>query len=523
MKKCLTALSALFLFLSLALAQAPFSAQVEPDILKGQSAVRVSFDFPAGHHLYSSFAVTDDQGSPLTALQVPEPDTNKPDDFEPSYSTPFSAFYALPGQGDSVTVSFQGCTDSVCFMPQKTTVQLDMTAAPETTSAQQTDLSSTATLLIERGDPQRAVGFYSVAEFLTFLDPNAPPPEKISAWQLFLKDPGEFYLQKGIALSVLLILLGGFLLNLTPCVLPMIPVNLTIIGATAADASKGVRFGLGLVYGLGMALVYGALGLVVVLSGSVFGSLNASPVFNGVIAILFFVLALAMFDVWHLDFSRFRKSSALVGRFRIPAVLVMGGISALLAGACVAPVLIAVLALSSTLYAKGIVFALFLPFLLGIGMALPWPLAAAGLSVLPKPGAWMERIKKLFGVLILLLAMLYAWNTIQSLRGNSEASEANSAFQIVDLEREEPGTLKNVITEALASGKPILIDFSAHWCKVCHLMDASTLRDPAIVAKLDEIVAIQVLANTPNEPPAQEFLQPLGIQGFPTFLLYPAP
>ena len=79
------------------------------------------------------------------------------------------------------------------------------------------------------------------------------------------------------------------------------------------------------------ALVYGALGLLVVLTGSVFGALHASPIFTGAIAVLFFVLALAMFDVWQLDFSRFRKGGGAVGKVRVPAVLVMGGISALLA------------------------------------------------------------------------------------------------------------------------------------------------------------------------------------------------
>ena len=94
----------------------------------------------------------------------------------------------------------------------------------------------------------------------------------------------------------------------------------------------------------------------------------------------------------------------------------MGGISALLAGACVAPVLIAVLALSGSLYAQGATGALALPFLLGVGMALPWPLAAAGIAILPKPGAWMNAVKKAFGVLILLLALYYAWNTLSALR-----------------------------------------------------------------------------------------------------------
>src|SRR6185436_2111722 len=87
----------------------------------------------------------------------------------------------------------------------------------------------------------------------------------------------------------------------------------------------------------------------------------------------------------------------------------MGAIAALLAGACVAPVVIQVVLFSSDLYAQGTVMALGLPFLLGVGMAVPWPLAGAGLTALPKPGAWMVRVKQGFGVLILATAAYYGY------------------------------------------------------------------------------------------------------------------
>ncbi len=280
-----------------------------------------------------------------------------------------------------------------------------------------------------------------------------------------------------------------------------------------------------------MALVYGALGLVVVLTGSVFGAINSSPVFNGAIAVLFAALALAMFDVWQLDFSRFRKTGGLAGRARLPAVLVMGGISALLAGACVAPVLIAVLALSGSLYAQGVSVALALPFLLGVGMALPWPLAAAGLAVLPKPGAWMEKVKKAFGVLILLLALYYAWNALSAFRTPApsatpvagDAPQAESVFRRFDFGADDPAAFDALLREAAASGKPVLIDFGAHWCKACKLMNATTLRDQHVVAKLGDVFPIQVLADFPNKPPARDALAPFAVQGYPTFLLYSAP
>ena len=102
-----------------------------------------------------------------------------------------------------------------------------------------------------------------------------------------------------------LILLGGLALNLTPCVLPMIPVNLAVIGAGARAGSRRNGFLLGGLYGLAIAVTYGILGAFVVLTGSTFGALNSSPWFTLGIALVFVLLALGMFDVFHIDFSRF--------------------------------------------------------------------------------------------------------------------------------------------------------------------------------------------------------------------------
>ena len=510
-----------------AAAATPFTVTAARDTYQQQPAVRVAFDFPANHHVYANFTVTDPAGQALTPLSVPVPDIHKPDDLAPSFSKPFAAFYAPPAAA-AVVVAYQGCTDRVCFMPQRVTLALDgaSPAAAPAVAAAASPLPAAPAAFPLRGEPRRIFGYYDSAEFLAFLDLSAAPPPPASAWRLFLTDPAQFYLRHGVWPSILLILLGGLLLNLTPCVLPMIPVNLAIIGATGAAASRAARFGLGLVYGLGMALVYGALGLAVVLSGSVFGTINSSPVFNAAIAVLFFLMALAMFDVWQLDFSRFRKSSGLAGRARLPAIFVMGGISALLAGACVAPVLIAVLALSGSLYSQGVTFALALPFLLGIGMALPWPLAAAGLAILPKPGAWMNHVKKAFGILILLLAGYYAWNTVSAFRlptAVPPTEAASSPFHRIDLATAPPAAFPQLLAEAAASGKPVLFDFGASWCKSCHLMDATTLRDPAVLEKLAAVFPIQVIADDPNQPPARDLLAPFAIQGYPTYLLYPAP
>src|SRR5205085_773353 len=190
-----------------------------------------------------------------------------------------------------------------------------------------------------------------------------------------------------------------------------IPINLAVIGAGSKAGSRGRGFLLGGAYGAAMAVVYGVLGLVVILTAGSFGTINSSPWFNLGIAVLFVALALAMFDLITIDFSRLSSQVRVGASSRGTFLLAfsMGAIAALLAGACVAPVVIQVVLFSSNLYATGTGIALALPFFLGIGMAVPWPFAGAGLAALPKPGAWMVRVKQLFGVLILATAAYYGY------------------------------------------------------------------------------------------------------------------
>lgn len=159
-----------------------------------------------------------------------------------------------------------------------------------------------------------------------------------------------------------------------------------------------------------MAAAYGILGVAVILTGARFGELNASSWFNFAIAAVFVVLALAMFGLFNLDLSgKVNVKPSRIKGGKTVVALVMGAVAALLAGACVAPVVIAVLVLAAERFQSGNVLALGLPFLLGVGMALPWPLAGAGLGVLPKPGQFMVTVKYVLGGIILLAALYYGY------------------------------------------------------------------------------------------------------------------
>ena len=360
-------------------------------------------------------------------------------------------------------------------------------------------------------------GYMNDSDFTDFLDRAEGKHERPGFLKRFAARPIKFFEHWGLWRTLAAILLGGLALNLTPCVLPMIPVNLAIIGAGVQSESRRKGFALGSAYGLGITVVYGLLGLAVVLGGARFGDLNANPWFNIGVAVVFLALALAMVNVFHIDLTKLHQH---LSRRQVEeeylAAFGIGGLSALLAGACVAPVVIAVLVLSGNLYTKGVHAGLALPFVLGLGMALPWPFAGAGLSFLPKPGAWMEWVKRGFGVLILLLAFYYGQLGVRLLM--SRIMPPGGEEHLVVCENKNT-CFRDALSEAQAAGQPVFIDFWADWCKNCHAMDKTTFADPKIKARLARYKVIKFDATNYKVSPAKEILDHFGIMGLPTYVV----
>jgi cytochrome c biogenesis protein CcdA len=437
---------------------------------------------------------------------------------------------------------YQACDDKMCYFPQRvqTGWTLRVVAADARVTPVHEDVfraiafgtgeapgasppartATDATPLQPAGNPMDALarfdtlgtaaGYLDTPDFLAFIT-NAENGVTERGW----------FDGRGPIAIVLLVLIGGLALNLTPCVLPMIPINLAIIGAGAQAGSRGRGFMLGAAYGAAMAVVYGALGLVVILTASTFGTINASPWFNLGIALLFIVLALAMFDVLVIDFSqlssRFQVSEG--GRGTFVLAFGMGAVAALLAGACVAPVVIQVVLFSSNLYATGTSIALALPFLLGLGMALPWPIAGAGLSALPKPGAWMVRVKQAFGVFILGTAIYYGWTSYTLFASRwVDPAEVMSSVE-AKLKEGWHASLPVALAEAERDGKPVLVDLWATWCKNCLVMDATTLADPQVNAALAGYVKVKFQAEDPADPQVADVMRHLGAIGLPTYAI----
>jgi len=348
----------------------------------------------------------------------------------------------------------------------------------------------------------------------------------------FVRDAENGVRQKGLfegrgpLMILLIVFIGGLALNLTPCVLPMIPINLAIIGAGTQSGlgsgfpSRRRGFILGAAYGSAMAVVYGVLGVIVILTAGSFGTINSSPWFNAGIAVLFVVLGLAMFDVLIIDFSSWSSRftpGAKTGTFVM--AFTMGAVAALLAGACVAPVVIQVVLFSSNLYAGGTKVALGLPFFLGLGMAVPWPLAGAGIASLPKPGMWMVRVKQAFGVFIIATALYYGYTSYEIFANRwVDASAVASAVQ-EQLKAGWQPSLDAGLDTAIREGKPVLIDMWATWCKNCLTMDKTTLQSADVESALKDYVKIKFQAEDPDSPPASTVMKKFGAVGLPAYVI----
>ncbi len=527
MKKTTFLLIALFSLIIAAFGQFgdPFKVGAK---LEGDE-VKLNVTVPSKHYLYTDhFSVTDALGNEQTALSLPEaetiidPNSGKP---KPVYAESFDATFSWKPAADgaaSFHVKYWGCNDQVCFIPQTKVVKL--TAVPAATLATEKRRAGSS-------DWQNALagfevqamdaGYMKAKPFLRFLDKveNGGVGEEVDGFRLFLTDPVAFVRESGLLLTIVFILLGGLALNLTPCVLPMIPINLAIIGAGAQAGSKRRGFSLGATYGLGIALVYGFLGVVVVLTGSQFGTIQANPWFNLAIALIFVVLALAMFDVFHIDLTRFQSKmgggEGKQGSFIL--ALTMGSIAALLAGACVAPVVIAVLLLATNIFEANSIAGLALPFVLGIGMALPWPFAGAGLSFLPKPGKWMEYVKYGFGVGIVLFALYYGSLSYRAFHPADITADGEVEGHLVIDGTTNKG-LADALKQAEDDGQLVFIDFWASWCKNCKMMDKTTFKDAMVKDRLHDYTFIKYVAEDPTDPETKAVMEHFGVQGLPTFV-----
>lgn len=217
----------------------------------------------------------------------------------------------------------------------------------------------------------------------------------------------EQLIQVNPFLAFVAVFAAGVLVSFTPCVYPVIPLTLGCIGARAVG-SKWKGFFLSLVYVLGMATTYAILGAIASLSGKLFGQIGSSPISYFVVGNICLILGLSMLGIFQIPQLNFAGAGSVQKKGGMLGVFVVGLISGLIVGPCTAPVLAAILLYVST--QKNLVYGFSLLFVFGYGVGFLLILLGTFtglLASMPKSGEWLERVKKIFGWVLILVAQYY--------------------------------------------------------------------------------------------------------------------
>jgi len=463
--------------------------------------------------------------------------------------------------GITLNATYMGCSEEgLCYPPINKAIALDLPDA-------KTGLRASPVPEMTETPPPSAI---------TPL-PAAPTTENAQIAQLFKS--GSFWLIISFFFG------AGLLLALTPCVFPMIPILSGIIVGRGHKITRMHAFVLSLAYVLGMAITYAAAGVAAGYSGHLISNALQTPWVLGSFSGLFVLLSLSMFGLYEIQLpnawqSKLTDTSNHLHGGHLSGVFAMGALSAIIMGPCVAaPLAGALLYIGQTHDAVLGGIAL---FALALGMGAPLLLIGTSAGVLlPKAGAWMEAVKKFFGVMLLALAiwivqpllpigvqmLLWAallifsgvylraldtlpqnangWHTLfkgigiialllgvayligalsgarDLLRplGNIGRTEAHVAETVQFSRVTDVADLDRRIKEA--HGQAVMLDFYADWCVSCKEMERFTFADPAVQTKLKPMLLLQADV-TANGEADQALLKRFGLYGPPGILFFDA-
>ena len=386
---------------------------------------------------------------------------------------------------------------------------------------------------------------------------------------------GSDFDRRGLLLNLIFAFAGGLALNLTPCVYPLIPVTLAWFGGQA-EGRKGTLITHAVVYVLGMAITYSVLGVVAAMMGSFFGAVLQNPIVLVAVALVMTILALSMFDVYELRLPSFltrAAGSSPMSRTGLPGTLLAGLTVGIVAAPCIGPF---VLGLLTYVGERGNAFTGFLLFFaLALGLGLPLLILgifSGSIRRLPRSGAWMVWVRKIFGFVLLAMAVYFlrslfppltyalmfgsvlflggiylAWiapvpNTgrvfavIRNIIGGlffaaalyavvTEVQPAlnNNATRFTSGDGQEWNIRwerysQERLALAVREQMPVFIDFYADWCVPCRELDEKTYSDPEVVMLSRHFVMIKADLTTDDDPAVKALMEKFRIRGVPTLV-----
>lgn len=363
----------------------------------------------------------------------------------------------------------------------------------------------------------------------------------------------------GLPLQLLIVFLAGLALNLTPCVYPLIPITIGFFAGQAKER-RGGTFGLALVYVLGMSVTYSVLGVAAALTGRLFGAALQSPIVIGVIVVVLIALALSMFGLWELKVPGWAMRAS-GGRSGFVGALLMGLLVGFVAAPCIGPFVLGLLTYVGQVGSPVLGFVLF--FVLAMGLGLPYLILGTftgAVNKMPASGAWMIGVRKIFGILLIALAVYFArplmpaavagWLMALTLilgglfilvfdKAGRESAAIGVVIRILaaalivagvlQIPRAPTASGEGVLTwksydagavrTALDSGRPVIIDFYADWCVPCKELDTKTFADPRVAKRLADYDRFKVNMTRSTEENSKLAGQ-YSVRGVPTVILY---
>ncbi len=551
------------LFLSLSLAVTAWAQRADPtfdpvkDVTLRFEKGAVVVAVPGGTHLKASFMDIAKKAGPGTLKMGKLPPTTAKDELGDGI---WHGSVRVPVSGDGLSgmvilqVTYQPCTEGeggVCYPPTTRPLEVKASDIPAEKSAGKMPISP----LEKAQEPPKVEALTTPS-----LGPSTPaPPTPPSASN------------SGLLLSLLLVFLAGMGASLTPCVYPMIPITMAIVGAKGGGKARG--FALSAVLVLGMALTYTTLGVLAAKSGAAFGAFAQKPAFLIPVSLLFAAFALSLFGAFEIALppSLAMKLQGDGSRKGFGGAFLMGLVLGPLSAPCVGPVIGAVLvgiAQQGDVWLGGLQL-----FVFSLGMGVLFLAVGTFSAGLPKSGNWLTRFKQIMGLVVLGFA---AWNVrlIVPAWGNSalwalvalvgaavfglfEAAEdlmgqfrkglailllafalllgvraVETALQ-VDLlpkggtaaaaKEDHAGwleqDLEGALSQAKAEHKLVLVDIYADWCAQCKELDEKTWPDASVKQWIAQhAVAIRIDTDAKRKDLAIK----LQIRSYPTVLLLDA-
>ncbi|MBN2337394.1 MAG: thioredoxin family protein [Acidobacteria bacterium] len=374
----------------------------------------------------------------------------------------------------------------------------------------------------------------------------------------------------GTAMTFLLVFLGGLGLALTPCIYPMIPITITYFGGQSGGRKGSVALH-ALLYVLGMAVTYSILGVFAALTGGLFGAALSYPPVLLAMALVMVLLALGLFDLYELRMPASLMRLAGGSRGGFAGSLLMGLTVGVVAAPCIGPFVLGLLTYVGNRGSALLGFSLF--FTLALGLGVPFLLLgifSGSLHRLPRSGAWMVWVRKIFGFILLAMAVWFLKNLLPGpflypmalslvfllggiyLAWIDAVPGAGKTFTVVrnlvgalffaaalvfaatgietGLGRAGTGGAERAagiawspyseeaLGQARREGKPVLIDFFADWCAPCHEMDAKTFALPEVITLSRRFVMLKVDLTEAGDPLAERVRNRYDIQGVPTYV-----